>query len=108
MLDAINKHIDNVDVCRTGCCALTYLNQNNSKKKWYIAHTLIITFVNDQDDIQLLTRNAGGIETMLKVVNKHVDNEAVSKFGCSGIFYMINNNSKIEKNCNLFIFLSCD
>ena len=37
---------------------------------------------------------AGGIETMLKALKKHINNEYVSVGGCTALFYMIQDNGK--------------
>ena len=91
VVKAINTHINNADVCKTGCGALINMTingkNNNQKKKTQMKWT---------DENKAKASAAGGIEAVVKAINIHIYNAVVCLSGC-GTLYNMTANGKYNK-----------
>ena len=89
VVKAINKHINNADVCEQGCGALFYMtvngknntNKTHNESEW-------------TDENEVKAGAAGGIEAVVKAINTHIDNADVCQFGCGALRNMTVYNGK--------------
>ena len=74
VVKAINAHIKNADVCEKGCCALLNITFNNRKNTAQIETKQKMKQIAEN---KVRAGTAGGIETIVKAINTHIDNAEV-------------------------------
>lgn len=79
----INNHIYNVEICNDGCNELVSLINNNGKNAYLdkIKYFYKILF-NYEDNNKGRIIREGGIETVINVMNEHIDNSPVCTNCC--------------------------
>lgn len=90
VLEAINRHINNVSACLVECTSLYYMVRNSCK---YFG-TLFLYNKHNSDDGQERSRRAGGIEIVLDAVNKYYSSALICAFGFYIVLFMIMVNGK--------------
>lgn len=91
VVETLNAHISNADVCEWACAALYGMAYNNGKKRWPLR---IISRQLTVAENKVNTGSAGGIGAVVKVMKTHVTNLDVYKWGCDVLWNMTSNNSK--------------
>ena len=76
VLKAIDAHMDRVDLCRQGCAVLYSLTINNCK------NNMIVVVANLKVDKNIINVEERVIETLMRVINTHVDNVEMCSYGC--------------------------
>ena len=90
VVKAINTHINNADVCRTGCGALWDM-ANNSKT---LISQQALSKMKQTAENKVKAGETGGIEAVVKAISIHIDNADVCQQGCSTLWCMTVNNGK--------------
>ena len=92
VIDAINTHINNADLCKAGCWAFNSMTVNNGKNTDKANSK--INEIKWTDENKVKAGAVGGIEAAVKAINTHISNAGVCEQGCGALLNMTANNGK--------------
>lgn len=100
ILDIFRNHIENYNICFSGCRALCIITHNDSKYSTYIYTPIFSRFLFTYTQKSLLGESRDeaigleGIELVLKVMKKHLSRGEICGLVCEVLYYMTSQNSK--------------
>lgn len=91
VLKGMNMHVDDYGSCEVSLLTLFRMTDDNSKTKWinnFYRHCL------SSVESQIRAREARGIETVINVIRKHINDRYVCSNGSCVLLNLIRNNCK--------------
>ena len=103
IVNAMNEHIKNGDVCKNGCDALWNITRGNGKQEPTQSPSFCSQFKRP-DDNRIKAGEAGAIEAIVNAIKTHINNGDICENGCGALMSITYKNGKLGTT-NQMIFL---